>query len=121
MFPVVRRNHPRECYMPLSNKEYPVEYKSCTSSEVLVRKTMVHWENGRKVHDLISKAWTIHKILCDIDACTVLGDAEYLSKLVKMKLDFGACVGFETTSDARKITEESIKEKLSEPFPCKVK
>ena len=121
MFPVKHRNHPEECYIPLPGKVYPIEYKGCNSFQVLVRKAMVHWEHGRKVHELISKAWTVHKLLCDIDASTVLGDAEYLSKLMKMKLDFGACVGFESTSEARNITEQSIKQKLSEPIPCKSK
>ena len=121
MFPVKHRNHPEECYIPLPGKVYPIEYKGCNSFQVLVRKAMVHWEHGRKVHELISKAWTVHKLLCDIDASTVLGDAEYLSKLMKMKLDFGACVGFEATSEARNITEQSIKQKLSEPIPCKSK
>ena len=117
MFPVKQRNHPEECYIPLLNKSYPTEYRECMSYEVLVRKAMVHYENGRKFHHIMSKAMNAHKMLCDIDTSTVLGDVEYLSKLVKIKFDFGSNVGFETVSEARWWTSNSINEKICETVP----
>ena len=48
-FPVAVRNHPEECYLPLTNKSYNQKpYKPCNSPEVLVRQLMVHYKNARK-------------------------------------------------------------------------
>ena len=117
MFPVKQKNHPEECYIPLPNKSYPTEYRECMSYEVLIRKAMVHYENGRKFHNIMLRAMTAHKMLCDIDTSTVLGDVEYLSKLVKIKLDSGSTVGFDTVSESRQWTSKSISEKVNETVP----
>ena len=45
----------------------------------------------------------------------ILGDVEYLSKLVKIELQYDdSTVGFETSSEAREWTADSIEEKLAE-------
>ena len=80
-----------------------------------MRKFMVHYANPRKFHSIISKAITAHKLMCDIDASSILGDVEYLSKLVKIELQYDdSTVGFDTLSEAREWTANSIEEKLAE-------
>lgn len=53
MFPSHRRNHPEECYIPLRDKKYPFGHSICRSPETLIRKLMVHFENPRKLNNLI--------------------------------------------------------------------
>ena len=41
--------------------------------------------------------------MCDIDAATIMGDVEYLSKLVKINIQYevNSTVGFKSFSEAR--------------------
>ena len=115
LFPVKHRNHPQECYMPQKDKNDPSPHIKCSSGEITIRKLMVHFENPRKFYSIISKAITAHKVLCDIDASTVMGDIEYLAKLIKIKLTYDdASVGFTSQSEAREWTSQSIEEKMAE-------
>ena len=115
MYPVKLRNHPQKCYLPTHSEESSIQNTKCRSQEVTMRKFMVHYANPRKFHSIISKAITAHKLMCDIDASSMLGDAEYLSKLVKIELQYDdSTVGFDTSSEAREWTADSIEEKLAE-------
>ena len=101
LFPVKHRNHPETCYIPpQGNANASSEHTKCKSQEVTLREFMVHYTNPRKFYSLISKAIVAHKLMCDIDAATIIGDVEYLSKLVKINLQYeeGSTVGFETVS-----------------------
>ena len=114
LFPVKHRNHPEECYIPQKGKNYPSPHTKCRSQEVTIRKLMVHFEKPRKFYSIISKAITAHKLLCDIDASTIMGDVEYLAKLVKIKLTYdNASVGFSSLSEARQWTADSIEEHMT--------
>ena len=114
MYPVKLRNHPPKCYLPAHSENSTVNTK-CRSQEITMRKFMVHYANPRKFHSIISKAITAHKLLCDIDSSSILGDVEYLSKLVKIELKYDdSTVGFDTASEAREWTADSIEEKLAE-------
>ena len=114
LFPVKHRNHPEECYIPQKGKNYPSPHTKCRSQEVTIRKLMVHFEKPRKFYSIISKAITAHKLLCDIDASTIMGDVEYLAKLVKIKLTYdNASVGFSSQSEARQWTADSIEEHMT--------
>ena len=113
LFPVKHRNHPEECYIPQKGKNYPSPHTKCRSQEVTIRKLMVHFEKPRKFYNIISKAITAHKVLCDIDASTIMGDVEYLTKLMKIKLTYDdASVGFSSQSEARQWTADSIEEDM---------
>ena len=113
MYPVKLRNHPIKCYLP--DHTHSVDESICRSQEITMRKFMVHYANPRKFHSIISKAITAHKLMCDIDASSILGDVEYLSKLVKIELQYDdSTVGFDTSSEAREWTADSIEEKLAE-------
>ena len=113
LYPVKLRNHPPKCYLP--DHTHTVDKTICKSQEITMRKFMVHYANPRKFHSLISKAITAHKLLCDIDSSSILGDVEYLSKLVKIELKYDdSTVGFDTLSEAREWTADSIEEKLAE-------
>ena len=114
LFPVKHRNHPEECYIPQKGKNYPSPHTKCRSQEVTIRKLMVHFETPRKFYSIISQAITAHKLLCDIDASTIMGDVEYLAKLVKIKLTYdNASVGFSAQSEARQWTADSIEEHMT--------
>ena len=113
LYPVKLRNHPLKCYLP--DHTHSVNETICRSQEITMRKFMVHYANPRKFHSIISKAITAHKLMCDIDASSILGDVEYLSKLVKIELQYDdSTVGFDTSSEAREWTADSIEEKLAE-------
>ena len=113
LYPVKLRNHPLKCYLP--DHMHSVNKTICRSLEITMRKFMVHYANPRKFHSIISKAITAHKLMCDIDASSILGDVEYLSKLVKIELKYDdSTVGFDTLSEAREWTADSIEEKLAE-------
>ena len=113
LYPVKLRNHPPKCY--LTDHTDSVDKTICRSQEITMRKFMVHYANPRKFHSIISKAITAHKLLCDIDSSSILGDVEYLSKLVKIELKYDdSTVGFDTSSEAREWTADSIEEKLAE-------
>ena len=117
LYPVKLRNHPPKCYLPVYShcEEDTVQNSTCRSQEITMRKFMVHYANPRKFHSIISKAITAHKLMCDIDASSILGDVEYLSKLVKIELKYDdSTVGFDTLSEAREWTAESIEQKLAE-------
>ena len=117
LFPVKHRNHPETCYIPpQGNANASSEHTKCKSQEVTLREFMVHYTNPRKFYSLISKAIVAHKLMCDIDAATIMGDVEYLSKLVKINLQYeeGSTVGFETVSVARQWTHESIEKKMAD-------
>ena len=117
LYPVKLRNHPQKCYLPAHSEDSAGQNtkSKCRSQEITMRKFMVHYANPRKFHSIISKAITAHKLMCDIDASSILGDVEYLSKLVKIELQYDdSTVGFETTSEAREWTAASIEEKLAE-------
>ena len=104
MFPCVQRNHPGECYV--------VGEAGCTSSEVLLRKGIVHYENLRKLHSILQEATKAHKLLADIDAATVLDDLQYLAKLVRIKLGSPPGIGRLGDGPARRMTSDSIEEVL---------
>ena len=115
LYPVKLRNHPPKCYLPAHSEDDTVQETTCRSQEITMRKFMVHYANPRKFHSIISKAITAHKLMCDIDASSILGDVEYLSKLVKIELQYDdSTVGFDTLSEAREWTANSIEEKLAE-------
>ena len=115
LYPVKLRNHPPKCYLPAYSKDDTVQETICRSQEITMRKFMVHYANPRKFHSIITKAITAHKLMCDIDASSILGDVEYLSKLVKIELQYDdSTVGFDTLSEAREWTANSIEEKLAE-------
>ena len=117
LFPVKHRNHPEVCYIPPpGNYNSGLEHSKCKSQEVTLREFMVHYTNPRKFYSLISNAIVADKLMCDIDAATVMGDVEYLSKLVKINLRYEAnsTVGFESLSEAREWTHESIEKKMAE-------
>ena len=113
LYPVKLRNHPPKCYLP--DHTHSVDKTICRSQEITMRKFMVHYANPRKFHSIISKAITAHKLMSDIDSSSILGDVEYLSKLVKIELKYDdSTVGFDTLSEAREWTADSIEEKLAE-------
>ena len=113
LYPVKLRNHPLKCYLP--DHTHSVDKTICRSQEITMRKFVVHYANPRKFHSIISKAITAHKLMCDIDSASILGDVEYLSKLVKIELKYDdSTVGFDTLSEAREWTADSIEEKLAE-------
>ena len=117
MYPVKLRNHPPKCYLPAhsENSTFQSHNTKCRSQEITMRKFMVHYANPRKFHSIISKAIAAHKLMCDIDSSSILGDVEYLSKLVKIELKYDdSTVGFDTSSEAREWTANSIEEKLAE-------
>ena len=117
LFPVKHRSHPRKCYFFHENqsKDCSQQSTTCKSQEIIMRKFMVHYANPRKFHSIISKAITAHKLMSDIDASSIMGDVEYLSKLVKIELQYDdSTVGFDTFSEAREWTANSIEEKLAE-------
>ena len=115
LFPVKQRSHPEQCYIPQQSENAPAQHQKCESQEVTIRKCMVHYANPRKFHSIMSKAITAHKVMCDIDAASVVGDAEYLAKLVKVKLTYDdSTVGFNSQSEAREWTTKSIESKLAE-------
>ena len=117
LYPVKLRNHPRKCYLPAHShsEDDTIQDITCRSQETTMRKFMVHYANPRKFHSIISKAITAHKLMCDIDSSSILGDVEYLSKLVKIELQYDdSTVGFDTSSEAREWTADSIEEKLAE-------
>ena len=114
LYPVKLRNHPPKCYLSTHRENSTINTK-CRSQEITMRKFMVHYANPRKFHSIISKAITAHKLMCDIDSSSILGDVEYLSKLVKIELKYDdSTVGFDTASEAREWTADSIEEKLAE-------
>ena len=113
LYPVKLRNHPLKCYLP--DHTHSEDETTCRSPEITMRKFMVHYANPRKFHSIISKAITAHKLMCDIDASSIMGDVEYLSKLVKIELQYDdSTVGFDTFSEAREWTADSIEEKMAE-------
>ena len=117
MFPVKHRSHPEGCYIPPQGEDCPDPLKKsgCKSQEVTMRKFMVHYKNPRKFYSMICKALTAHKLMCDIDTATIIGDVQYLSKLVKINLQYDdATVGFNSESEARKWTADTIEEKMGE-------
>ena len=117
LFPVKHRNHPEVCYIPpQDNANSSLEHSKCKSQEVTLREFMVHYTNPRKFYSLISKAIVADKLLCDIDAATIMGDVEYLSKLVKINIQYEAnsTVGFKSLSEAREWDHKSIEEKMAE-------
>ena len=116
-FPVMHRNHPEMCYHACDgNDDSKVKHTKCASQEVTLRKFMVHYTNPRKFYTLISNAIVAHKLMCDIDAATILGDVEYLSKLVKINIQYevGSSVGFSSVSEARNWTSQSMEEVMAE-------
>ena len=117
LFPVKHRNHPEVCYIPpQGNANSSLEHSKCKSQEVTLREFMVHYTNPRKFYSLISKAIVADKLMCDIDAATIMGDVEYLSKLVKINIQYEAnsTVGFKSLSEAREWDHKSIEEKMAE-------
>ena len=117
LFPVKHRNHPEVCYIPLQGSaDSSLKHSKCRSQEVTLREFMVHYTNPRKFYSLISKAIIADKLMCDIDAATIMGDVEYLSKLVKINIQYEAnsTVGFKSLSEAREWNHESIEKKMAE-------
>ena len=117
-FPVRHRNHPKECYLPSRNNEDNSSIK-CTSSEVLLRKAMVHYQNARKMHNLFIEGAKAHRLLCDIDASAILGDIEYLSKIIKIRLQKPSTIAEIGNSEARQWTSETIIQRLSAQIQTK--
>ena len=117
LFPVKHRSHPKNCYFSpeAQSNDCSQQSTTCRSQEIIMRKFMVHYANPRKFHSIISKAITAHKLMSDIDASSIMGDVEYLSKLVKIELQYDdSTVGFDTSSEAREWTADSIEEKLAD-------
>ena len=106
LFPCIHRNHLKECYTAGDG--------SCTSTEVTLRKAVVHYENMRKVHSMLLEATKAHKLLADLDAASVLEDLEYLSKLVRVRLGKPPDIGKRNEGRAREINSAGIEEHLSE-------
>ena len=73
LLPREKRNHPIICYEG-----------GCQSSSVLLRKLSIHYKNCRKLSEFLITLNTAHQIIHDIDVATVLGDIEYLIKLVAL-------------------------------------
>ena len=71
LLPCKKRNHPRVCYE-----------KGCKSFSVLIRKLAIHHKNGRRIMNIANDLNIAHKFIHDIDVATVLGDIDYLIKLV---------------------------------------
>lgn len=107
MYPVKHRNHPVGCYIPPESEDGSEQHNLCLSHELTMRKFMVHYANPQKLWSIVRKAITAHKLMCDIDAASMIGDVEYLSKLVKINLHYeDSTVGFNSVSEARKWTAE---------------
>ena len=104
--PCEKRNHPKECY---------VKGSGCVATEMLIRKGMVHYENVRKVHNILVDAARSHKILADLDAATVVGDLEYLAKLVRVQLSKAPSTSANNVSNLEDITAQVIEGKLAQP------
>ena len=78
LFPCSARNHPVGCYSAGDGR--------CKSTEVTIRKAMVHYENMRKLHKILNEAVKVHRLLADLDAAVEVADLEYISKLLRIKL-----------------------------------
>ena len=78
LFACQARNHPLDCYA--------VGVGRCRATEVTVRKAMVHYENMRKLHRILTEAVKAHRLLADLDAAIALRDLNYLSKLIRIQL-----------------------------------
>ena len=76
LLPREKRNHPKNCYDGL-----------CQSSFVLVRKLAIHYKNCRSFLKLLVNLNTAHQFIHDIDVATILGDIEYLIKLLALPTD----------------------------------
>ena len=70
---VNRRNHPREC-LELDSQ--------CTSDLLLLRQLAVHYKNCRQIYQLLNSLKIADHFISDFDAALVLGDANYLLKLL---------------------------------------
>ena len=73
LLPCEKRNHPKKCYE-----------KGCESSSVIIRKLAIHHKNCRAFMEKSINLNMAHKFLHDIDVATVLGDIEYLIKLLAL-------------------------------------
>ena len=73
LLPREKRNHPKECYE-----------QGCTGFSVVVRKLSIHYKNCRKLMTLLNNLNTAHQIIHDMDVATVVGDIEYLIKLLAL-------------------------------------
>ena len=76
LLPREKRNHPKKCYDGF-----------CQSSFVLVRKLAIHYKNCRSFLKLLVNLNTAHQFIHDIDVATILGDIEYLIKLLALPTD----------------------------------
>ena len=74
--PREKRNHPKNCYEG-----------SCQSSFVLLRKLAIHYKNCRKFSKIMINLNTAHQFIHDLDVATVLGDIDFLIKLVALPTD----------------------------------
>ena len=73
LLPCEKRNHPKMCYE-----------QGCESSSVLIRKLAIHHKNCRAFMEKLINLTMAHKFLHDIDVATVLGDIDYLIKLLAL-------------------------------------
>ena len=73
LLPCEKRNHPRMCYE-----------QGCESSSILIRKLAIHHKNSRRFMKISTDLSIAHKFIHDIDVATVLGDIDYLIKLIAL-------------------------------------
>ena len=73
LLPREKRNHPKICYE-----------STCQGYSVLVRKLAIHYKNCRILKNYFINLNTAHQFIHDIDAATVLGDIDYLIKLLAL-------------------------------------
>ena len=71
-----KRNHPKICYE-----------HGCQSYSVLIRKLAIHYKHCRKFMQYMITLNNAHQFIHDIDVATVLGDIDYLIKLLAMPTD----------------------------------
>ena len=76
LLPREKRNHPLKCYEGC-----------CQSYFVLVRKLAIHYKNCHIFMKCLVNLNTAHQFIHDIDVATVLGDIDYLIKLVAFQTD----------------------------------
>ena len=73
LLPCEKINHPKKCYE-----------HGCGGYSVLIRKLAIHHKNCRAFMEKLINLNMAHKFIHDIDVATVLGDIEYIIKLLAL-------------------------------------
>ena len=76
LLPCEKRNHSQTCYE-----------QGCEGSSVLIRKLAIHYKNCRRFMKTVTDMNIAHKFIHDIDVATILGDIDYLIKLVALPMN----------------------------------